>query len=84
MLLARLLETKGEAMIMEQEDIHTKQDFVTYCRERAKRIYVREQVNDQWGSFNLEELPEATANKHIERLWEENRLPVLLSEELIE
>lgn len=57
-----------------------KEEFVKHCWYHAGAIYVREQMNGEWGAYNLNELPREKADYWINRWFEENRMPVMVKE----
>lgn len=59
------------------------EQFHEYCQTNAHLIFVRERVNEKWGSYSLKELGKDILLQHAKRFWDENRLPVMLREEMM-
>lgn len=66
---------------MKHDEVKTQEDMQSYIIENAERIYVREFVNQKWGSFSLAELPVKQAMKHAMRFIIEGRIPLVMKGE---
>ena len=59
----------------------TPEELQSYIIKNADKIYVREYVDQKWGSFSLTELPVKQAMKHAMRFIIEGRIPVVMKGE---
>lgn len=50
------------------------------CLDNLDTIFVRERINDKWGSYSLRELPEDLREKHIQRFEIYGSLPYRILE----
>lgn len=67
-----------------EEDLPTSLDeLCDYIVKYADDIYVREQIDERWGSYSLTEMPTKLALKHVMRFIKEGRIPhrIIRSEE---
>lgn len=55
-----------------------EEEFRQHLIDNADLIFVREKINDKWGSHALSDLPEELRTKHIEWFVRGNRMPVML------
>lgn len=65
---------------MDFSEIKTVEDLADYISLYKASIYVRVQVDSEWGSFPLNELPADLAIDHALRFIKEGRIPVRLKE----
>lgn len=47
-----------------------------YIEKYRSDIYVREKINDNWGSYSLSELPNHLSKQHIDRFMNEGVIPI--------
>ena len=62
----------------------TFEQFHEYCQTNAHLIFVREQVDGKWGSYSLKELGDEKTLEWARRWGKENRMPVMIKEEMYE
>lgn len=65
---------------MEANDIGTPKELANYISLYKDSIYVREQVDGEWGAYSLTELPANLAIDHALRFIQEQRIPARIRE----
>lgn len=61
--------------MMQADDIESLDELCEYIETYADGIYVREEVDGEWGSHALTELPAEQAIEHTLRFIRERRVP---------
>ena len=51
-------------------------ELLDYCDQYADSIFVRQKVEDKWGTYSLSEIPNTEKHRYIERWYLEGGLPV--------
>jgi hypothetical protein len=63
---------------MEREQVGTLAEFLTFCDEHAREIYVRECIDGKWDAYVFADLPRELRSKWLAFWIEEGMVPVTL------